>query len=398
MWVTGSAGSGKTAIAQTICERFREKGHCVVESSFFRSTNRTNPKYLFLTIAYQLAVANELLKTFIEAVVQSDPAIVDAALDKQLQWLILDPITQAGNQLPTVFVIFDGLDECEGEAEQIHIIHLIQAIIKDQHLPLRFVVASRPEIWINNAFSLPASPALFTVTLNQNAEANDDIRFFYQYEFTKICKNPEHSHLFGSMLTPWPSNAGLNTLVEQASGQFIYAKTVTRFVGEPGHSPWRRLELVLQSHSESKTSVSVYIFSTSISSHVWPTGNAQVAFWVPCLYSTLTAIIREVKHYRRLRFYWIRALVILISLCEIYTLWCLSPPILPLSERRCPLRSTKRSSTIKDNTLDSIINHLWIFYTTLNMQTNTLLTKKRSLLIYVVVFSGMETGEHNEVE
>ena len=35
-----------------------------------------------------------------------------------------------------------------------------------------------------------------------------------------------------SVPTTWPSHADISTLVEQSSGQFIYAATVVKFVGE----------------------------------------------------------------------------------------------------------------------------------------------------------------------
>ncbi|KAF9524038.1 hypothetical protein CPB83DRAFT_645205 [Crepidotus variabilis] len=256
MWLTGSAGSGKTAIAQTVCQRFREEGFFVVDCSFFRSTGRTDPRYLFLSIAYQLAVANPLLKSFIEAVVQADPVIVDAPMDIQLERLIVGPITGAEGHLPTIFVIIDGLDESDGESQQILILRLLQSTIQDHRLPTRILIASRPESWIQNTLLSPPSPPISTITLNQNTEADRDIRAFYNSEFRKIRHDAEHFHSMNSVPTPWPSDTELDELVWRASGQFIYAKTVTRFVSEPGHSPLDRLKLILHPLSESTEQLS----------------------------------------------------------------------------------------------------------------------------------------------
>ncbi|KAF9528329.1 hypothetical protein CPB83DRAFT_342643 [Crepidotus variabilis] len=250
IWLTGSAGSGKTAIAQTVYERFKAEGLLVVQTSFFRSTGCVNPKYLPLSIAYQLAVANLSLKVFIEAVVQAEPAIVDASIDVQLQRLVLGPIAEVAGHLSMVYVILDGLDECGVEEQQIQIIQLIQAIVTEQHLPIRFLVASRPESWIQTTILLPPATSLLTIFLNQDEEADGDIRLYYETEFSKICNDPRHIHSMTSTPTPWPSTDNIKQLVEWSSGQFIYAKTVTRFVGEPGHSPIRRLEIVLQPSSE----------------------------------------------------------------------------------------------------------------------------------------------------
>ncbi|KAF9522226.1 hypothetical protein CPB83DRAFT_864800 [Crepidotus variabilis] len=256
IWLTGSAGSGKTAIAQTVYERFKAERLLVAQTSFFRSTGCTNPKYFPLSIAYQLAVANSSLKAAIEAIIQADPAVIDASINVQLQKLILQPILEAASQLSMVYIFIDGLDECGVEDQQIQIIQLIQAILTEHHLPIRFLIASRPESWIRTTLSSSSSSAssLCTVFLNQDEEADSDIQLYYETEFTKICKDPRHA--MSSAQSSWPSRDNIKQLVEWASGQFIYAKTVTRFVGEPGHSPMRRLDIVLKPNSELTTSQS----------------------------------------------------------------------------------------------------------------------------------------------
>lgn len=251
IWVTGSAGSGKTAIAQTVYESFKAEGLLIVQTSFFRSTGCTDPRYLSLSIAYQLAVANSLLRESIEAVVQADPSVVDAPFDMQLRRLVLEPISEATTQLPMVYIIIDGLDECGVEDQQIQIIQLIQAIVTEQHLPIRFLIASRPESWIRTTLSSPTAPSLSTVVLDCNKEADNDIQLYYETEFKKIRNDPRHNHSITSTHSPWPSTDDMKQLVRWSSGQFIYAKTVTRFVGEPGHSPICRLEeIVLRPNSE----------------------------------------------------------------------------------------------------------------------------------------------------
>ncbi|KAF9521483.1 hypothetical protein CPB83DRAFT_900668 [Crepidotus variabilis] len=136
IWLTGSAGSGKKTIAQTVYEQFKEEGLLVVQILFFCSTGCTNPKYFPLFIAYQLAEANHLFRASIEAVIQASPAVINAPIDVQLRRLVLEPIAETASRLPMVYVILDGLDESGVEEEQIQIIQLIQAIIMGQHLPL----------------------------------------------------------------------------------------------------------------------------------------------------------------------------------------------------------------------------------------------------------------------
>ncbi|KAF9528162.1 hypothetical protein CPB83DRAFT_907088 [Crepidotus variabilis] len=253
MWLTGSAGSGKTAVTQTVSEKFRAQGLLVVNCFFSRSSARTDPKYLFLSLAYQLAIANQLMKASIEAIIQSNPSVVDATLEMQFRRLILDPIASAGENFPTVFIIIDGLDECNGEDNQVQIIRLIQYTIQDPSLPIRFFVASRPELWIQNTLSSCSAPSLATVTLSQDKESDSDISFFYAFEFKRIHEDPEHADSIAAAPPSWPSEKDLQKLVQAASGQFIYAKTVTRHIAEHGHNPLERLETLLKhsSHSQS---------------------------------------------------------------------------------------------------------------------------------------------------
>ncbi|EEB94165.1 hypothetical protein MPER_07068, partial [Moniliophthora perniciosa FA553] len=56
LWLYGPAGAGKSAIAQTVAETAREENILVASFFFSRAdSKRNNPKYIFLSIAYQLA-------------------------------------------------------------------------------------------------------------------------------------------------------------------------------------------------------------------------------------------------------------------------------------------------------------------------------------------------------
>jgi len=79
------------------------------------------------------------------------------------------------------------------------------------------------------------------IVLNEDYHADEDIRIYLQSKFHDITLNhPARAHL----PTPWPSGADIDRLVEKSSGQFIYASTVTEFIGSHHHSPAERLDIV----------------------------------------------------------------------------------------------------------------------------------------------------------
>ncbi|KAJ6459496.1 hypothetical protein DFH09DRAFT_960569, partial [Mycena vulgaris] len=158
LWLHGPAGSGKSAIAQSFCQNLDAKD-CLGASFFFKRghPSRGSAKKLFSTVAYQLALPrNPNLHRFISQRVEDDPTILDRSLSLQLQKLIVDPCQQTILQRPVVIVI-DGLDECDDQNIQQEILRSIEAAICDdsEHLPLRFLIASRKEPHIHDIFAAP---------------------------------------------------------------------------------------------------------------------------------------------------------------------------------------------------------------------------------------------------
>ena len=162
LWFNGPAGSGKTAIAQSLCKL------CVaaqwLAGSFFFSRyvpGRNKVEFLFPTISFALSYAIPDVGKIIDAVVAHDPSIPTKALEIQLQKLILEPLQQVSEQSkePIVFII-DGLDECEGEDVQSNVLRLLGSVFQRPSESVGgcnrvcFIVTSRPEPWIHDEFTI----------------------------------------------------------------------------------------------------------------------------------------------------------------------------------------------------------------------------------------------------
>ena len=249
-WLYGHAGAGKTAILQAIAELLCSpsgSGQNFGGSFFFsRGKNRRDQgHFLFSTIAYQLTLNVPGLREHVNRIMELNLTLHTKSMDVQLQTLIVDAF-QLLSRLPQrpYLVIIDGLDECHDKATQQAILRLLCETITVHKLPLRFLIASRPESHIRDSFD---QESLYTVTrrvvLDETFDPGRDIQVFLQDGFAKICaRNSIPSHVG----KPWPEEGVIDLLVQRSSGQFIYATTVLKFVGADFCSPRKQLALLLK--------------------------------------------------------------------------------------------------------------------------------------------------------
>ncbi|KAJ6467889.1 hypothetical protein C8R45DRAFT_909692 [Mycena sanguinolenta] len=247
LWLHGPAGAGKSAIMQTFSSELQAAG-ALGGSFFFKRDHATrgNAKTLFSTIAYQLALSVPWLKGPISGIVEEDPSILARSMQMQLQKLICEPgrlCPHNENQKPAIIVI-DGLDECEGQHIQQEILRALRNSTSQNHLPYRFIVASRPEAHICEVFkSTFYRDGYRSFNVEQSFE---DVRKYLQDEFSRI----HHEHqTMAAIPSPWPSPEIREELVSKSSGYFIYASTLIRFIDDKNYRPTERLAVILDGTS-----------------------------------------------------------------------------------------------------------------------------------------------------
>ncbi|PPQ94571.1 hypothetical protein CVT25_011518 [Psilocybe cyanescens] len=248
MWLYGAAGAGKSAIAQTIAEIL--DGQHFVLASFFFSRNdpqRGTAKLLVTTLAYQLAVKLPLVfRERLSQAFENDPLITTRSLETQFKTLIREPLVEllhSGFSTNNhIVIIIDGLDECDDPKVQARIVDLSFRLLDSRGLPLKILIASRPEIDISSSFDTKPFSTLARIALDNDYQSEDDIRHFLADKFNEI----KTQHRLRSYIPiGWPGEDSLDTLVQKSSGQFIYASTVVKYVASARHRPTHRLEVVL---------------------------------------------------------------------------------------------------------------------------------------------------------
>ncbi len=135
-------------------------------------------------------------------------------------------------------IIIDGLDECSDPEVQCDLLAIIASACSDIPLPLRFLIASRPEIHLQRAFGrIPFE--VKRINLADDPDANMAIRRYLLREFEKIRSN----HRFRAHFHP--TEDVISKIVEKSSGQFIYPSTVIKYIQHPQGRPDKRLEVIL---------------------------------------------------------------------------------------------------------------------------------------------------------
>ena len=242
LWLNGAAGAGKSAIAQRIAELCHEADILLATFFFSRSDpNRNHVKALFSTLAYQIACAIPEVRPHLEQEISRDPLIFTRSLEAQVVTLIVKPLQSFVDSnyftAPTSprLIILDGLDEITEQRAHSKILQIVLDILHRHRMPFIFLIASRPEQEITFAFSSQSFSQLTDpLRLNNEFHPDDDIRLFLDESFSELkTGHPRRK----SIPSSWPSAEVLESLVYKASGQFIYAATVVRFVESICHRP-----------------------------------------------------------------------------------------------------------------------------------------------------------------
>jgi len=252
LWLNGPFGNGKSAIMQTTAETLRndpQMSHLLAGSFFFGrgKSGRDKAKYLVPTIAYQIATNIPWMRNPIESALCRDPTILSKSIEAQLRYLITEPFRRTRDQstpFHTPTVIIDGLDECDGHDFQCLILSAISTAIFKDNVKLRFLIASRPEHQISKTFRAhPLHQLHSSIMLIDDYETYEELEKHIRSGFDRIYER--HSDLMFAVEKPWPSDEELRALARRASGQFLYASTVLRFVDADDGHPVHQLELIL---------------------------------------------------------------------------------------------------------------------------------------------------------
>ena len=248
-WLNGSAGSGKSAISQTVAELW-ESDHLAASFFFMRGAeNRSTMAHFVPTLAHQLSVSVSATKPLIQQVLKMDRHISQKSLSYQFKKLMIEPMLAVVNSTLTpktrTVIIVDALDECDDRDLMIEFIEIITyACLREPRFPFRIFLTSKVEEHLRKKLEAPATRSIIYPLNLQNFDASDDIHDFFRSRLSTIYEE-NHRHMREIPL-PWPSNPDLDVLVEKAGGSFLRASEFINTIDDGTDVPHRKLAVILR--------------------------------------------------------------------------------------------------------------------------------------------------------
>lgn len=241
LWLYGPAGVGKSALAQTLGE-LAEKSRRLGAALFLsESGHGSDLSRLFVAIAHQLARRDPQYSVRVAEQLVADTGLLRKDLATQFRKLIIEPLSGLASLPKKLVVIIDGLDESKGEREQSEILRLIgKTLDSPQPLPLRWMICSRPEPHLQQTILKE-----FGIRCRWEVVPMDgrDIDLFIRDGFRRIIDTHSQAMESGEI---WPREDDIAIIVRAASGLFIYASTIIRFIDDPDLAmPKSQLKVVL---------------------------------------------------------------------------------------------------------------------------------------------------------
>jgi WD40 repeat protein len=249
-WLTGMAGTGKSSIAQSFCERIIEQHSDVIMTTFFASNSskdRRDPVRMLLTLVYDAVAQCKELGEYVISAIDSPLGILDRPIKDLVKRLLAQPIQACGaitDRSPLIIVI-DALDECINQ-DGLERGSLIQELASElQNQPVKVFVTSRMEASLKRMFDSLSKEMLKLHDIEDNTVAAD-VRSILINGFEEIsCRH--------DIPSAWPSAGDIDELVNRTGHLMVFARTVLEYVGMRRGDPMIRLERVLSRKGNTNT-------------------------------------------------------------------------------------------------------------------------------------------------
>ncbi|KAF8654812.1 hypothetical protein AX16_003381 [Volvariella volvacea WC 439] len=253
LWLTGSVGMGKSAIARKVCEDLHKQDPRLLIGSFFFWRNdpeRNSIKAFIPTILYRLSMIMPKVGGLVAQAIVRNPSIMNFPLETQWVTLIIEPLRQVfpnAGIAQRALIVIDGLDECQPLSHQQQILRLLPMFsLHGLDRYVAFLVVSRPESHIQSEFSILVHdhPSLFRtphLVLSETEESREDMRLLLKLTFNDILRR--RPQIVGEC--QWPPENAIKEIIQEAKGHFIYTSTIAKWLLEEDGHPVQRLQAVI---------------------------------------------------------------------------------------------------------------------------------------------------------
>ncbi|TEB33406.1 hypothetical protein FA13DRAFT_151997 [Coprinellus micaceus] len=230
-WLNGPAGTGKTAISETLCSELSKRG--LLGASFFcsvKTEDLSEVRHIIPTLAKALAEIHPRFGNALVAALDSemrDP-VWQMDVAEQYEFLILRPAREAfQNDHECIILCVDALDECRNKRA---LKEFLLAVISMPPPPfLKVFFTSRPESSLKDELDTPSCVALRqTLRLHEIKDTfvRADVGLFVHHELGRI-------QLLRDAYPgdQWPPPE-VQVILERSGTFFIVAATIMRYIDD----------------------------------------------------------------------------------------------------------------------------------------------------------------------
>lgn len=228
--LSGAAGTGKSTIAFEVAKRAEQSGQLGASFFFMRGSEAlSTTAHVLPTIIHQLIAHVPSLRTAALPVLCAHLAYGERQnMDHQVRDLFVGLLSTLPADHPPIVIVIDALDECTEEAQELvpRMLFLMMDALTGIACPVRVLVTSRPEMYIEDAFQsakLLHKSQRFRLHEVPRPVIDSDIRFYFD---TALALFPETSRSVLFLLYP----DAVEDLTALAAGLFIYATTAVEYL------------------------------------------------------------------------------------------------------------------------------------------------------------------------
>ena len=232
IWIRGSPGVGKSALAASISTQLTDQGRRVISFRFDRTeSTRINTEALWRIVACDLARWYPSLRQHLAKGIEGH---ISSDIDRLFKLLIETPLSTLDHDIPheqLPVIVIDALDECGGlrydsteRKDYEALLHTLQRYTQEDDLKkFKLIITSRPDDRITRIFPDSISTHVNIPSgkdVKPGDSASNDIHAFLKKRFEVT-----------NMGDAWVNEA-VDYLVPRSAGMFIWATTVADFLQE----------------------------------------------------------------------------------------------------------------------------------------------------------------------
>ena len=232
VWIRGSPGVGKLALAASISTQLTDQGRRVISFRFDSTeSTRITTEALWRVVACDLARWYPSLRQHLAKGIEGH---ISSDIDRLFKLLIETPLSTLDHDIPheqLPVIVIDALDECGGlrydsteRKDYEALLHTLQRYTQEDDLKkFKLIITSRPDDHITRIFPDSISTHVNIPSgkdVKPDDSASNDIHAFLKKQFEVT-----------NMGDAWVNEA-LDYLVPCSAGMFIWATTVANFLQE----------------------------------------------------------------------------------------------------------------------------------------------------------------------